>query len=271
MSSKKNKQHKQKKSQEVKKPECLTSSDKLKAKSIMDITYEGNGPFKTDLLALIRSRIPVSSVQTNEERRFIVFMSHLARWGNMRLYVWDIVSGLRWASNGWENVDTDNPHTRNCSSEHEIILAYIYDKHENMQQRHADQYRKQGYRADIYILLDFRHMLKDPRIIRRLKEMSNINSIMSSIIVGEDIVRNHSTDEMMRLIPNLDAPYPSNSEYEMIIEEMVESVKQQVPGIEEQIEKNKKELLKALGGKTLVEAQRFICKNLVSHKKIMGE
>jgi len=49
------------------------------SKSIMEIMYEGNGPFKSDLTAYIKSRIPVFSVQTNEERRFISYMEHYTR------------------------------------------------------------------------------------------------------------------------------------------------------------------------------------------------
>jgi hypothetical protein len=211
----------------------------------------------------------VFSVQTIEERRFINFMEHLARCDNMRLYVWDMVSGLKWVNNDWDTKDIDNEYTRNCKNEHERILAYIKHEHENMQNFGLESYKKLGYRADVYILLDFQHMLKEPGIIRRLKQVANINSVMSSIIVGNNI--DPFDSEMTRLIPNLSAPFAEEGEYEMIIDDMVRGVKKQIPNIEDQIKENRKALLKSLEGKTLIEAQRWLCKNLVSHKKIMGE
>lgn len=246
-------------------------SKKEEAKNIMNVMYEDNGPFKNDLLSFIRSRIPVFSVQTEEEKRFIIYMEHLARWDNMRLYVWDMVSGLKWANNDWDPVDMDNEHTRNCASEHEKVLAYIHNEHFNQQKLDAKKYKDEGYRADVYILLDFQHMLKDPRIIRRLKQVSSVNSIMSSIMVGSDIVNNHFDEEIVRLVPNLIAPKPQDEKLMTILDGMGEGVREQVPDIEEQIKKNKKELLQQLRGKTLMEAQRLVCTNLVTYKKIIGE
>lgn len=257
----------------VKKPAFLTSKVDLKSasKDIIDTMYGGNGPFKENLVSFIRSRVPIFSVQTNEERRFITYMNHFARIDGIRLYLWDMVSGLKWVNNDMDSIDMDNEHTRNCVTEHEIVLAYISNEYFNMQKWDAEKYREQGYKADVYILLDFQHMLKDPRIIRRFKHLSNVTSIMSSIIVGEEIVKNHFTDEMIRLMPNIDAPKPKDKELMTVIEGMVEGVRSQIPDIEEQIKKNKKELLKQMRGKTLMEAQIHICRNLVTHKKIIGE
>lgn len=262
-----------KKGQKSKKPKCLMLPKEKKeaSESIMDIMYEGNGPFKSELVALIKSRTAVFSLQTNEEKRFVAFMEHFSRCKNIRLYVWDMISGLKWVDNNWDSIDMDNQYTRNCTTEHERVLAYIHNEHTNMQKAHAKEYKDRGYKADVYILFDFQHMLKEPRIIRRLKHVSDINSVMSSILVGEEIVKNHFSDEMFRLIPNIDAPSPGDEELMAILDDMVAGVKTQVPDIEEQIKNNKKEILKKMRGKTLLQAQRLICMNLVNHKKILGE
>jgi hypothetical protein len=93
---------------------------------------------------------------------------------------------------------------------------------------------------------------------------------MSSIIVGGDIINNHFDNEMTKLIPNIDAPMPGDEELMAILDGMVAGVVEQVPDIEKQIE-NKKAILRLLSGKTLLEAQRIICTNLVRYKKIIGE
>ena len=245
-------------------------STKDMSKSIMDIMYEGNGPFKNDLTAYIKSRIPVFSVQTYEERRFLSYMEHYTRCQGYKLHVWDIITGLTWINNAPETIDMDNEHTRSCSSEQERLLAYIYHEHREVLKQDMMKYEKENIRGEIYILFDFQHMLKDPRIIRRLKQLLEMSSVVSAIIVGHDIV-NHHSEEMTRFIPNLNAPRPQDEELLRVMEGMVEGVITHIPDIKDQIENNKDELLKKLRGKTLWEAQQAIAINLVKTKKIIGE
>jgi hypothetical protein len=261
-----------KKKLEAVKPGCLKSKSMVtaKAQEMVNTMYEGNGPFKADLRSFIRSRIPSFTVQTNEEKRFICYMSHMARTEGYRVFIWDMVSGLR-TGDTFDKVEMDNTNTRQCASDHERVLAYIYNEHENMQRQHAEQYKKQGYNADIYILLDFRHMLREPRIVRRLKNLAYVNSFMSSIMVGDDIAGHHYDHEMECLIPNLNAPKPGDDEIRQVFDEMVEGVIRQIPDIEEQIKKDGPALLKELRGKTLIEAQRIVCNNLTGSMTFIGK
>jgi hypothetical protein len=243
---------------------------KKECEKIMDIMYEGNGPFKSDLAAYIKSRIPVFSVQTSEERRFITYMEHYTRCQGYKLHVWDIITGLTWINNAPDSIDMDNEHTRSCSSEHERLLAYIYHKHREVLKQDMMKYEKENIRGEIYILLDFQHMLRDQRVIRRLKQIVGMSSIVNAILVGHDIVDHHH-EEMTKLIPNLNAPKPQDEELLSVMNDMVAGVQTQIPDIKDQLENDKDELLKKLRGKTLMEAQTAIAINLVKTKKLIGE
>ncbi len=235
---------------------------------IIDNMYE-IGSFKQNILSFIKARVPMFTVNTNEEKRFISYMDHFTQVKNMKLYAWNVIHGLINIEDG-DGIDLDNEHTRSCASEQERILAYIENEYKDMQRQHAREDMQKGIRAYIYILLDFNDMLKYPRVIRRLKTIYNTNSTASVILVGNNI-NNALDSEMQTLIPSLSAPMAEKKELKAILDEMVGSVSQALPNIIEEVENKEEKILQLVSGKTIAEAQHILSNNVVTHLSFLGE
>jgi len=231
------------------------------SKNITDIMYEV-GSFKRDILSSIKSRIPIVAVETIEEKRFKCYMDHFSRVKRMKLHLWDMITGLKDCN--YKKIDIDNDSTRACASEHERILAYIYNKYENVPRSQAERYREEGYRGDLYILFDFQHMMREPRIIRRLKMASEINSHETTILVDPNITCG-IWPNMVSMIPVFKAPKPGLEEYKHVIQDMARGVENRLPDIQKEVDKHEKNILKSIEGKTVEEAQFYLAKNIVNN------
>jgi len=243
---------------------------KKECTAVVDIMYE-TGTFKSDIDSYIKSRVPIYAVNTKEEKRFIQFMRHFSMVKGLSLNIWDMISGLRdvnsqdfWNAEAGIPSDLDNEHTRSCTSEQERILAYMFSKHGWLQRATVADYKKKQVRAEVYILLDFEHMLHDPRVVRRLKQICGIDSMMSVILVGDYISTNMSR-EMRTLIPNLTAPMPGNKEYRKMVDDMAGPISDKIPSIIKEVEENEAAILKSVEGKTISEAEYFLANNVVTH------
>ena len=241
------------------------------AKEAVDVMYEV-GTFKSDLDTYIRSRIPAYAVNTNEEKRFIQYMDHFSKIRGLKLHVWDMISGLVSFDfpEDKDPIDLDNDKTRQCSSEHERILAYITNEYSNCQNQRVKECRLKKITGEVFILLDFGHMLNDPRIIRRLKMLSNVDFLMSIVLVG-DYISTGMTNEMKEIIPALSAPLAGREELKTILQEMVGPVSEQLPDVVKEVEENEEAILKLIEGKTLIEAQYLLSGNLVACRSFLGK
>jgi len=235
---------------------------------IADSMYE-QGTFKTDILSYIQTRVPIFAIDTLEEERFLKYMSHFTRIKNMRFYIWDIIEGLKDGGRG-DKIDLKDPPTILATSQEEVILAYISSKYKNIKKTQINEDRDKGIMADVYILLDFCHMLKDPRIIRRLKEIYSIPSTASVILVGSDL-EDIFNGEMRTLIPTLLPTIPGDKELKMIIDDIVGSVSKILPNIIKEAEDKEKDILKLVSGKTVAEAQFILSKNISTYRSFLGK
>jgi hypothetical protein len=249
---------------------------KEERKSVIDNMYE-TGTFKSDLDSYIKSRVPIYAVNTKEERRFIQFMRHFSKLKGLSLNVWDTISGLKsvdsqdfWNADAGECTDMDNEHTRSCTSEQERVLAYMFSKHGYLQKSTVADYKRKQVRAEVYILLDFAHVLNDPRVVRRLKQICSIDSMMSVVLVG-DYISTNMDREMRTLIPNLTAPMPGNKEYKKMVDDMAGPISDKIPSILKEVEENEAAILKSVEGKTITEAEYILANNVVTHLSFLGD
>jgi len=194
-------------------------------------------------------------------------MAHFGQAEDCKVYVWDMISGLTDVEIG-EPIEIDNQHTRSVTTEHEVILAYISNKSYSLKNKTIKEYKEKGITAELYILLDFSHLISAPRIQRRLKTLSNANTIMTSIFVGPEI-DDCLTQEMKKIIPCLNAPSPGEEELKMALSGMVEDCKKYLPNIVDEVAKHEKEIIKSARDKTISEAYRIWSKNIVTYSSLL--
>ena len=233
-----------------------------------DVMYS-KGNFKEDIKASIRSRTPITAVEAIEEKRFLRYMAHFSKADPSKLFVWDMVNGLT-DMNTFENVEIDNDQTRSCSSEHERILAYLFGSYNGLMLSEVNKRREQGIRAEVYILLDFQHMLEDPRVIRRMKSIIHMDSIMSAFMVGHSM-ESYLDKEMSCLIPVFKTPIPCLKELKRTLYEFATGVENILPDIKNHVKNNENAILSQVEGLPICHAERLLARNVVLTMNFLGE
>ena len=241
-----------------------------KSKTIADVMYNVEGDnFKDSLYTMIKARTPIIAIQTIEEKRFMTYLQYFRICKSLQLFTWDIVDGVI-DYQKQDTIDIDNKWTRDTGTEQERILSYITAQSSNLRKEHLKEYKDKGLRGDLYVLLDFQGYLDVPRIVRRLKTLSNINSLSTTIIVGPQI-KNELDLEMRKIIPTLCPPDPQDEDFKLAIYEMADIIENSVPGIIDHTKANEDQLLKVLQGKTIYEAQSWMANNVVKYMNLLGK
>lgn len=112
-----------------------------------------------DLELLIRSRIPIVVIQSNEERRVIRLLKSVDRATGLPLYVWSVTEGL-----------------------HRLEPGYSPQQH-NAQPQDVLRHIKASGHAGVYVLLDFHPYLGDPVHVRLLKDIALVGEETHQTIV----------------------------------------------------------------------------------------
>lgn len=220
-----------------------------------------NDDFKLDLTALLKSRYPLFYITTNEERRFLKFMEHYCKVKGYECFIWDCYKGLI-------NLMTQEQvaGTESTARQADNILEYIIqESHSYINNKEGiENKKKEGTRGYIYILLDYFHFIgENVEIERRLKEISNIDGIYTTIITGPFY---QTTPVLENLIPFIEFPFPNKQEIKNALWEITNSTLNSIPGIEKKTKKLEEELINSVSGLTLMESQTAFAKSLVRYK-----
>jgi len=220
-----------------------------------------NDKFKMDFSTLLKTRYPLFYVTTNEERRFLRFLDHFCRVRGYQCHIWDCFRGLVDLDSGEITGGVDD-----AIKEPIAILDHILNEGKNYinNKEAVQKKRDDGIRGVIYVLLDYSAFIEEnPDIERRLKAISNLEGIVSTIITGPCY---KSTPSLENLIPLLDFPYPNKEEIKSALWELVNSVSDKISDIKKKTEKREEDLINSVSGLTLMEAQTAFAKSIVCHK-----
>ena len=217
--------------------------------------------FKTDFSTLLKTRYPLFYVTTNEEKRFLQFMDHFSRYRGYQVNLWDCFNGLI-DLHSMEPVGVASDDIKQPLAILEHIInegkTYVNNKY------FVDKKIQDGTRGTIYILLDYcRYIEEDPDVERRLKSVTNLDGIVSTIITGPSY---RATDVLENLMPVLDFPYPNKEEIKNALWQVVNSVRSKITDITKETKSNEENLVNAVSGLTLMEAQTAFAKSVVSHR-----
>ena len=196
-----------------------------------------NGPMKKELDTYIRARYPLLWIVTPEEARALGEIDALAKERKRRLYYWSSTTGLsNPAKPGQSDLSKRDPL---------LLLASILEDKEEA----------------IWVLRDFHPFLKDPNIVRRLREVAfGLEASNKSVILLGPILR--IPPELEKELTVIDFRLPTAEEIEERLRSITTSARRS--GIAVDLDRRQRALLvQACKGLTENEAANAIAKAII--------
>lgn len=221
----------------------------------------GDGKVGPEIAYLLSSRYKLLYVTTNEERRVVDCFKLASHAGNFKLYQWDI-------SRGMIDVDTSKQVASSNNEIHKIpeaAVGWIVDQAREDNKTMKED-KPKAYTGYIYVLLDVHHFMRDhgsPTIERLLKEFASIPSACCIVIISHAFVCPPGLRPEVTLI---DFPYPSRSELKRSLQTITKDIPVQLPDALKFAQTREEDLLNAVTGLTLTEAENAFAKTLVKHR-----
>ncbi len=181
--------------------------------------------FKRDFSNMLRSRYPLFYVSHNEEPRLVTFLRHYCKVKGYECFLWDSVNGLVSLASGDEIKGSSEDLKNNPLA----ILDYIMSEAQTYEKKKTsvDEKKKNGVNGIIYVLLDFYHFLEPmPEIERRFINISNLNSIVTTICTGPYY---KSTDVLENLLPMIEFPLANKKEIRHSLYDVVRGAQKRIP------------------------------------------
>ena len=244
--------------------------EQIVAKKVKEVTKEeskqileqmADVEFKQSFLTFLKTRYPLFYVTTDEEKRFIAFLDHFCRYRGYECYLWDCYRGLIDLHTqevvGGVDDSIKDPYN---------ILDHIMNEGKSyINNRDAvEKKRTENVKGIVFVLLDYcRFIEENPDVERRLKCVTNMDSIVTTILTGPSY---KSTDILENLIPVLDFPRPNKQEIKNALWMVTNSVSDKITCITKKTKKIEEDLINATSGLTLIEAQTAYSKSLVCHR-----
>jgi hypothetical protein len=217
--------------------------------------------FKNDFSNLLRSRYPLFFITTNEERRLIQFLDHFCRIKGYECMLWDSYNGLV----SLENREMVAGTTEDLRANPLAVLDYIITESRTFEKKKTSIKEKKdsGISGVIYVLLDFFRFITDnPDIERRFKTIAELNSIICTIVTGPYY---KATDVIQNLMPVIDFPFATKKEIKHALYDVVKGASVDIPDLLKRTKEMEEELIDAVNGLTLMEAQTAFSKSMVAH------
>jgi SpoVK/Ycf46/Vps4 family AAA+-type ATPase len=187
-----------------------------------------------DLELLLTSHIPLTVIETHEERRVMQMLNRLAVKIAKPLFQWTITEGL-------ERVDIQLEPQRHNSQPTDVL-------------RHIKSAEKDA----IYVLADFHPYLEDPVHVRLLKDVALDFPHTGShiILMSHEIAL---PDELTKFSANFELAMPGKDELEKLIHDTANEWTQKHPGGKVRTDRKTLDaLLNNLSGLTLRDARRLV-------------
>jgi len=219
--------------------------------------------FFTEFSSLLKSRTSLIYLTCNEEKRMLSYFEHLTCARGYKTYVWDCFRGLYDLVSGEKSEIVTEDVT-----EVNVILDKIIEQSEIAIQN-AQSMINSGVSGIIFILLDFHRFIEDatPDIERRLKRISQLESMINVVVVAPHYVSTPSLENEFSLV---DFPYPNREEISIELDSIVEKVSSKqgkLPNLKKEVKEGRDSIIQAVNGLTCKEIQKAFSKSLVIHRK----
>ncbi len=216
--------------------------------------------FKNDFMNILKCRYPLFYITHNEEKRLTQFLTHFCIVKGYDCFLWDTYNGLVSLSSGEAVAGV----TEDLKNNPLAILDHIISEGRSFEKKKSSVQEKKnkGCNGVIYVLLDFFNFITpNPDIERRFVAISNLNCIVSTICTGPYY---QATDVIQNILPMIEFPYANKKEIRHALYDVVRGAERKIPDIAKKTKKNEEELINAVTGLTLMEAQTAFSKSLVS-------
>ncbi len=220
----------------------------------------GDGKVGMELMYLVSSRYKVLYVVSNEERRVIDCFRAISLAEGYNLYQWDFTRGMLESHSMLQVSSGDNEINELPAAALSWIIDKAKEDYELMRLKKA-----RGCKGHIFMLLDFHNFLRgcEPELERHIKHFSSIPSACCMVIVAPKFECPTSLEKEVTLI---DFPYPSDFECRESLSMIKKDITAQFPKARKFAQEREEDLLKAVRGLTLTEAENAYAKTLVKHK-----
>ena len=215
--------------------------------------------FKNDFYNMLRCRYPLFYISHNEEKRLIQFLTHFSIVKGYECFLWDTYNGLVSVSSGEEvpGLSEDLKNNPLAILDHIISEGRSFEKKKTSVQEKKDN----NINGVIYVLLDyFQFIQPNPDIERRFVAISNLNTIVTTVCTGPYY---QATDVIQGILPTMEFPYANKKEIRNALQDVVRGAERKIPNIAKDTKKIETELIDAVTGLTLQEAQTAFSKSLV--------
>lgn len=214
--------------------------------------------FNDDIAALLKIRSPIVYLICNEEQRMLSYFERFSAARGYKIYTWDCHMGLLdiLTNQKSQSVSSDITDPDN------VLDVIIKDA--ELDKQNAKNLAEKQVNGKVYLLLDFYRYIGDAETERRLKRISQIDSMTTIIITGPSLV---TTPGLENLFSVLDFPYPNKNEIRGAIQSICKAVQKSIPTIYDEAKKNEYEIVGSLNGLTLKEAEKAVAKSVVKHRK----
>lgn len=209
-------------------PRYSAKGGDLEAKTLED--------FLEDLSALIRARYPLIYLQSFEEQRCLELLEGLGAKRDCATYTWSRTKGV---SKGAKSVsDIKDPMA---------ILAWYEELSEK----------------SVLILKDFHPYMKEPAVVRKLRDLSHLmKRSQKNIIFLSPVLQ--LPPELAKEIVTLEMPLPSREEIAGLVRKAATALPKSVALAEDEVER----LIDAACGLTFDEIENVLAKSMVSKGSI---
>ena len=197
-----------------------------------------------EIEVLIRAKYPILYVVSWEERRVEQAVTNVCKSLNRTLYTWSVTQGMR----------PPVPRTSGPSGPSALpgeleALALVHE---------APEYT-------VFLLKDFHPYMRDNRVIRLLRDLSNRlrGKAQTIILLGPTL---SLPTDLEKDVTVLDFPLPEAPEIESTLDKVIAAVKDN-PNVDSKLEPSKREqLVKSAQGLTLDEIESTFARTLVEKK-----
>lgn len=198
-----------------------------------------------EIRILIRARYPIISISSWEEKRIESMLGEIAKSRSKGFFTWTITQGMQDLEAGAIRKPLDK------TQDPIAALDYI------------ERFQK----AALFVLKDFHPYMQDPRVIRRLRDLTiALKTSYKTVILLSPQLR--VPEELEKDISMIDFPLPTLTDLEKQLDRMIESVSSN-RNVEVNLGTGDKErILQAAQGLTLVEAENVFAKAVVARGRI---
>jgi len=202
------------------------------------MTKEVKTSSRGELQDLVRARYPLIQIVTHEETRVEEQLRNLCIEREMRLEVWSITEGFRVLANGSGTRDVRDP-------------------------LKALEHVNRGEGRSLYVLRDFHPFLKEPSVVRRLRDLASLLRKTKKSLVLLSPVQKTPPELEKSISAILDWELPNRLEIETIARRLVP---QAPPATQQQLESEPsfmERVVESALGLTEIEAENVFAKSMV--------